>query len=172
MLPLRVNEYQSQNITNASKYNLPFYFFYLAQNCHSRLYENFGSLSRCSIKTTLWFSELQKVLLTVWNPTSVFSKLLSASEFQLLISSSKRQHVGLLIFDPSFPWLGKILWRRKWQPTPVFLPGESHGWRTLVGYSPRGHKESDMTERLHFHFSFHDCVSFHGERQCVCSYLY
>ena len=44
--------------------------------------------------------------------------------------------------------------RRKWQPTPVFLPGESHGWRSLVGYSPRGHKESDMTERLHFHFIY------------------
>ena len=39
-----------------------------------------------------------------------------------------------------------MLWRRKWQPTPVFLPGESHGWRSLVGYSPWGHKESDMTE--------------------------
>ena len=37
-------------------------------------------------------------------------------------------------------------WRRKWQPTPVFLPGKSHGWRSLVGYSPWGHKESDMTE--------------------------
>ena len=36
---------------------------------------------------------------------------------------------------------------------PVFLPGESHGGRSLVGYSPRDHKESDMTERLHFHFS-------------------
>ena len=34
------------------------------------------------------------------------------------------------------PWVGKILWRRKWQPTPVFLPGESHGQRSLVGYSP------------------------------------
>ena len=43
-------------------------------------------------------------------------------------------------------------WRRKWQPTPVFLPGESHGGRSLVGYSPRGHKESDTTERLHVHF--------------------
>ena len=41
------------------------------------------------------------------------------------------------------------VWRRKWQPTPVFLPGESHGWRSLVGYSPRGHKESDTTEQLH-----------------------
>ena len=41
--------------------------------------------------------------------------------------------------DPSsipWSWVGKILWRRKWQPTPVFLPGESHGQRSLVGYSP------------------------------------
>ena len=43
-----------------------------------------------------------------------------------------------------------ILWARKWQPTPVLLPGESHGGRSLVGYSPWGRKESDTTERLHF----------------------
>ena len=46
-----------------------------------------------------------------------------------------------------------VMWRRKWHPTPVLLPGKSHGWRRLVGCSPWGHKESDMTERLHFHFS-------------------
>ena len=52
---------------------------------------------------------------------------------------------------PGFnPWVGKISWRRKWQPTPVFLPGKSHGCRNLVGYSPWGRKESDMTEQLHF----------------------
>ena len=44
------------------------------------------------------------------------------------------------------PWVGQISWRRKWQPTPVFLPGKSHGWRSLVGYSPWGYKESDVTE--------------------------
>ena len=44
------------------------------------------------------------------------------------------------------PWVGKIPWRRAWQPTPVFLPGESHGQRGLAGYSPRGRKESDTTE--------------------------
>ena len=49
--------------------------------------------------------------------------------------------------------------RRKWQLTLVLLPGKSHGWRSLVGYSPWGHKESDMTERLHFHF----LLSFIGE---------
>ena len=41
------------------------------------------------------------------------------------------------------PWVGKIPWRRKWQPSPVFLPGESHGQRSLAGYSSLGHKESD-----------------------------
>ena len=50
------------------------------------------------------------------------------------------------------PWVGKILWRRKWQPTPVLLPGKSHGWRSVVGYSPWGRKESDTTERRRFHF--------------------
>ena len=43
------------------------------------------------------------------------------------------------------PWVGKIPWRRKWQPTPVFLPGEFHAQRSLAGYSPWGHKKSDMT---------------------------
>ena len=43
-------------------------------------------------------------------------------------------------------WARKIPWRRKWQPTPVFLPGESQGWWSLTGDSPKGHKESGMTE--------------------------
>ena len=46
------------------------------------------------------------------------------------------------------PWVRKIPWRRKWQSTPVFLPGESHGQRGLAGHSPWGRKESDRTERL------------------------
>ena len=52
----------------------------------------------------------------------------------------------------SISGLGKIPWKRQWQPTPAFLPGKSHGQRSLVGYSPWGHKELDMTKRLHFHF--------------------
>ena len=53
--------------------------------------------------------------------------------------------------DPGLiPGLGKIPWRRKWQPTPVLLPGKFHGQRSLVGYSPWGRKESDKTEQLHF----------------------
>ena len=60
-------------------------------------------------------------------------------------------HRGRPGFDP---WVGKIPWRRKWQPTPVCLPGESHGRRSLVGYSPRGRKH-----RLHFTLFIH-CVLF------------
>ena len=49
--------------------------------------------------------------------------------------------------DPgSIPRLGRFPWRRKWQPTPVLLPGKSHGLRSLVGYSPWGHKELDTIE--------------------------
>ena len=49
------------------------------------------------------------------------------------------------------PWVGKMPWRRAWQPTPVILPGESHGQRGLVGYSPWGHRELDTAERLSTH---------------------
>ena len=57
------------------------------------------------------------------------------------------------------PWGQKIPWRRKWQPTPVFLPGKSHGQRSIMGYSPWGCKESDTTEwlraRVHTHTHTH-----------------
>jgi len=46
------------------------------------------------------------------------------------------------------PWVGKIPWRRAWQPIPAFMPGEPHGQRSLVGYSPWGRKDLDMTEWL------------------------
>ena len=52
-------------------------------------------------------------------------------------------------------WVGKSPWRRKWQPTPVFLPGEFHGQRSLAGSNPQGLKKLDRTEWLtHFHFNF------------------
>ena len=76
-------------------------------------------------------------------------------------------------FDPC---VGKIPWRRKWQPTPVSLPGKFHGQRSLAGYSPWGHKESDTIEWLHFHFSLsrskrqlNMCICFHWY---VCTEVY
>ena len=60
-------------------------------------------------------------------------------------------------------------WRRQWQPTPVLLPGKSHGWRSLVGFSPWGREESDMTEWLHFYFSLSCTGEGNGNPlQCSC----
>ena len=60
-----------------------------------------------------------------------------------------------------------LLWRRKWQPTPVFLPGESRGQRSLTGYSPRGHKESDMTEA--FNTQVHTVIPSAPSFSVMCS---
>ena len=63
-------------------------------------------------------------------------------------------------------WLRGSQWRRKWQPTPVLLPGESHRWRSLVGYSLWGHKESETTEQLHFtHFTHFILYHWRGKWQ-------
>ena len=56
-------------------------------------------------------------------------------------------------------FFGLIVIQSKWQPTPVFLPGKSHGWRNLVGYSPWGCKESDTTEQHLLYFYFSLCVT-------------
>ena len=90
----------------------------------------------------------------------VFSHRMEKSKNFILEMASLAQTVKASVCNagdlgsiPGFDsWVRKIPWRRKWQPTPIFLPGKSHGWRSLVGYSPWGHKESDTTERLHFHF--------------------
>ena len=60
--------------------------------------------------------------------------------------------------------------RRQWQPTPVLLPGKSHGWRSLVGCSPWGQEESDTTEWLHFHFSV-SCIGEGNGNPLQCSCL-
>ena len=60
--------------------------------------------------------------------------------------------------------------RRQWHPTPVLLPGKSHGRRSLVGCSPWGREESDTTERLHFHFSL-SCIGEGNGNPLQCSCL-
>ena len=62
------------------------------------------------------------------------------------------------------PWVGKIPWRRERLPTPVFLPGDSHGQRGLAGCSPRGRKESDTPERLKNHRATAQAIKFKTER--------
>ena len=72
--------------------------------------------------------------------------------------------ICLQCWRPRFdPWVGKISWRRKWQSIPVFLPAESHGQRSLAGYSPWGHKESNRTEWLHLVWDKRGEYVFHDE---------
>ena len=75
--------------------------------------------------------------------------------------------------DSDSIWVGKMPWRRKWQPTPVFLPGESHGERRLEGYNPCGHKESDMTEQMSMHtYTCYHCYLTHPKCHAKASYFY
>ena len=66
--------------------------------------------------------------------------------------------------------LSFMSWRRQWHPTPVLLSGKSHGQRSLVGYSPWGHKESDTSEWLPFHFSL-SCIGEGNGNPLQCSCL-
>ena len=80
-----------------------------------------------------------------------------------------------LAWVSSMSYRFRICWlsptrRRQWHPTPVLLPGESHGWRSLVGCSPWGREESGTTERLHFHFSL-SCIGEGNGNSLQCSCL-
>ena len=69
-----------------------------------------------------------------------------------------------------FAQVSNLYQRRQWHPNPVLLPGKSHGWRSLVGYSPWGRTESDTTERLHFQFSL-SCIGEGNGNPLQCSCL-
>ena len=85
------------------------------------------------------------------------------------VTSDRKAQTNFLANPIEYTSLSLKYWRRQWHPTPVLLPGKSHGWRSLVGCSPWRGEESDMTEPLHFHFS----LSYIGEGngnplQCSC----
>ena len=84
---------------------------------------------------------------------------------------------GLYGFSFIVCWYGELhclislqSWRRQWHPTPVLLPGKSHGQRSLLGCSPWGLEESDTTEWLHFHFSL-SCIGEGNGNPLQCSCL-
>ena len=78
----------------------------------------------------------------------------------------QKQREAKGVFDESYT----LIRRRQWHPTPVLLPGNSHGQRSLLGCSPWGREESDMTERLHFHFSL-SCIGEGNGNPLQCSCL-
>ena len=93
----------------------------------------------------------------IWKRKQDFKVLYEKCQIRVTERRSHQSHWESCLvkglFEPGIKgWVGKIPWRRKWQPTPVFLPGKFHGWKSLVGYSPWGLKELDMPEWLHFLF--------------------
>ena len=84
---------------------------------------------------------------------------------ELYLDNKENQIIPL-----TYSYLIRQRWRKQWHPTPVLLPGKSHGWRSLVGCSLWGRKESNMAERLHFHFSL-SCIGEGNGNPLQCSCL-
>ena len=85
------------------------------------------------------------------------------------LSSNNNAHIYGQKLTDRYRYVSIQYQRRQWHPTLVLLPGKSHGWRSLVGCSPWGGKESDMTERLHSHFSLSCIGEVNGNPlQCSC----
>ena len=123
----------------------------------------------CTVRTntTLWinYTPIKKNK----NLFSKYSSILRSWEIGL-------KHTNFVcflkyLFIYLFLTLPHSMWRRRqWHPTPVLLPGKSHGQRSLVGCSPWGRKELDMTEQLHFHFSL-SCIGEENGNPLQCSFL-
>ena len=104
----------------------------------SLLDEKVGLMETVLLFPTLSLREMRRAF--CWVPASLTA---------LAACGSDSKKIYLQCRKPGFnPWVGKISWRREWQPTPVFLPGEFHGQRSLAGFGPLGHKELDTTEWL------------------------
>ena len=87
-------------------------------------------------------------------PVTLLNSLISSTNFLVL-------SLGFSMYS---------IWKRQWHPTPVLLPGKSHGWRSLVGCRPWGREELETTEQLHFHFSL-SCIGERNGNPLQCSWL-
>ena len=114
--------------------------FWLSRNLEIKVLHDFMQVSLSGSK----FNEKNAIIfnLFLW-------------KFWPLRNKKKLHTQTLFVYSTNIHWnlpCASNYWRRKWKPTPVLLPGKSHGQRSLVAYSPWDHKELDTTEQLHFHF--------------------
>ena len=127
-----------------SQYHLK--IFLCPVSCLGSLVEN-----QLTINVRIYFGRLIFILLIFVSPyaniTEGLPRWYSGKELPASTGDARRRRFN--------PWVGQILWRRKWQPTPVFLPGKFHGQRSLMGCSPWGCKELDTIEQLSAHI--HTC---------------
>ena len=122
------------------------------------------------MKTRGWFKVTQLISVSILdlNPGSMVPW---ASQVVLVVKNLPANE-GNIRDVGSIPESGKIPWRRRWQPAPVFLPGESHGERNLAGYSPQGRKESDTTEATERTYRAHSLVPealWYGPSEKTCA---
>ena len=127
------------------------------------------------LTTCIWvFYEPGSFFAPLWHPTPVLLPGKSHGRRSLVGCSpwgrEESDTTEELHWATSLSLFPFMHWRRKWQPTPVFLPGKPQGWGSLVGCSPCGHEESDTTERLHFHFSL-SCIGEGNGNPLQCSCL-
>ena len=147
----------------------------------------------CSLLFNVWFlsvplrvpsaeQTLKKQLMKKWDEWDAAAKQIREIQNSFLYRMRKRFPGGASGKEPTCqcrrqkrcrlgPWVGKIPWRRAWQPTPVLSPGESHVQRSLAGYSPWGRKESAMTERLgtaQRMFQYPDLWGFYWGKHRLC----
>ena len=120
------------------------------QSCSEHLsnpYKNLNWLNRTCVCATVFHKNTNDNFEKNLNSQCLYEYLYHQQGFPGVSDNKVSACSVWLGFDP---WVGEIPWRRKWQPTPELLLGKSHGWRSLVGYSPWGHIESDTTECLNF----------------------
>ena len=106
------------------------------------------------------------------DPTDVGNLISGSSAFSKSSLNIWKLSVHVLLKSclENFEYYCANIWRRQWHPTPVLLPGKSHGQRSLVGCSPWGREKSDLTERLHFPFSL-SCIGEGNGNPLQCSCL-
>jgi len=155
LTPIRKVLSERQKIINICKdveRRGPLYFVGGNINFQSHYRKQYGDSSKIKNRTRMWSSKLIAKCIPKENELSVWRKYLHSYRHCNIIHNL--QHIepfkctlSLLIYKVYVIYI----WRRKWKPTPVFLPGKWHGQRSLPGYSPQDHKESDMTEWLSIH---------------------
>ena len=124
-------------------------FFFFSENLSQIQNRNFGTQ-----KYEQWIIAVQKACMVFQMPDK---------------DEESRICKALFLYTSHLRVCSFFGWRRQWHPTPVLLPGKSHGQRSLVGCSPWGREELDMTERLHFHFSLSCIAEGNGNPlQCSC----
>ena len=125
------------------------------------------------VENSMEISQKTKNRTIIWTSYSTLRYILKENENTNLKRYIHPNILSSILYnsqDVEATYILAILWRRQWHPTPVLLPGKSHGQRSLVGYSPWGREELNTTDWLHFHFSL-SCIGEGNGNPLQCSCL-